>query len=121
MDRFVNGDEVSDDALGHVWQDTTAETAVWDRAIYEGVFRAVRTLNASLAPDRRVRVLLGDAPIDWSRVTTREGLHRWGLAKGVHGAEVVRKEVLAKHRRALMIYGDGHLQGRDTATRCTTV
>jgi hypothetical protein len=114
MDRFVNGEDVSDDALRHVWQDTTAETAAWDRPIYEEFFRAVRTLNAPWAPDRRVRVLLGDAPIDWSRVKTREDLHRWGLAKGVHGADVVRKEVLAKHRRALMIYGDGHLQGRDT-------
>jgi hypothetical protein len=114
MDRFVNGTEVSDDALRHVWQDTTTVTPAWDRPIYEEFFRAVRALNASVAPERRIRVLLGDAPIDWSRVKTREDSHRWGLAKDQHGSDVVLKEVLAKHRRALMIYGDGHLQGRDT-------
>jgi hypothetical protein len=114
MDRFVNGAEVSDDALRHVWQDTTAVTPAWDRPIYEEFFRAVRALNGSLAPERRIRVLLGDAPIDWRRVKTREDVHRWGLAKDQHGADVVRREVLARHRRALMIYGDGHLQGRDT-------
>jgi hypothetical protein len=114
MDRFVNGSNVSDDALRHVWQDTTVTTSGCDRPIYEEFFRAVRALNASLTADRRIRVLLGDAPIDWSRVKTREDVHRWGLVKDQHAADVVLKEVLAKHRRALVIYGDGHLQGRDT-------
>jgi hypothetical protein len=114
MDRFVSGEDVSDDALRHVWQDTTVTTSVWDRPIYEEFFRAVRALNASLAPERRIRVLLGDAPIDWSRVKTREDVHRWGLAKGRYGTDLVLKEVLAKHRRALMIFGDSHFQGRGT-------
>jgi hypothetical protein len=112
MDRFVNGAEVSDDALRHVWQDTTSVTFASDRPIYEAFFRAVRELNASLPAERRIRVLLGDAPIDWSRVKTRAEVHRWGIAKDQHGADVLRKEVLARHRRALMIYGDGRLQGR---------
>lgn len=114
MDRFVNGAEVSDDELRHVWQDTTVVTPACDRPIYEELFRAVRALNASLAPEHRVRVLLGDAPIDWSQVKTREDVHRWGLAKDQHAASVLLKEVLAKRRRALMIYGEGHLQGRGT-------
>src|SRR6476660_213961 len=41
MDRFVNGAEVSDDELRHVWQDTTSVTAASDRPIYEEFFRAV--------------------------------------------------------------------------------
>lgn len=53
MDRFVRGDDVSDEALRHVWQDTTAISGVWDRPIYEEVFRAVRAVNASLPRDRR--------------------------------------------------------------------
>jgi hypothetical protein len=114
MDRFVNGEDIPQDTLQHVWQDTTATTSAWDRPIYEEFFRAVRAVNAGLPPQRRVRVLLGDAPIDWSHVKTQADLHRWGLQKGPHGADVVLKEVLAKGRRALMIYGDGHFPGRGT-------
>src|SRR6478735_4138288 len=42
MDRFVRGEEVPQDQFRHVWQDTTQTMAVWDVAIYEEFFRAVR-------------------------------------------------------------------------------
>lgn len=64
MDRFVNGGDVPAQELRRAWQDTTVTTAVWDRPIYEEFFRAVRDVNAALPPGRRLRVLLGDAPID---------------------------------------------------------
>ena len=112
MDRFVNGENVPYQDLRHVWQDTTVAGAVWDRPIYEEFFRAVRTVNASLSPERRLRVLLGDAPIDWSLVKTREDLRRWGMAKDGYAGNLIKKEVLAKQRRVLVVYGDGHLQGR---------
>jgi len=112
MDRFVNGEDVPQEALQHAWQDTTITTSACERPIYEEFYRAVRAVNASLSPEHRLRVLLGDAPIDWSRVKTQADVHRWGLQKGPHGADVVLKEVLAKGRRALMIYGDSHFLGR---------
>lgn len=115
MDRFVNGADVSESELKRVWQDTTVTTSVWDRPIYEEFFRAVRAVNAALPSGRRLRVLLGDAPIDWSRVHTREDVHRWGLQKGPHMANVVMREVLAKRHRALLVWGDGGLQGRGVA------
>jgi len=117
MDRFTNGADVPETALRHAWQDTTVETSACDRPIYEEFFRAVRTLNAGLPRLRRIRVLLGDAPIDWSRVRTREDVHWWGVRKGPHAVHLIETEVLAKHRRALIIWGDGWLQGRGTAER----
>ena len=115
MDRFVNGEDVSRDELRHVWQDTTVEGTVWDRPIYEEFFRAVREVNASLEPGRRLRVLLGDAPIVWEQVRTREDLRHWGMKKDRFAGETIKKEVLANGRRVLVIYGDGHLQGRGFA------
>ena len=117
MDRFTNGADVPDTALKRVWQDTTITTSGCDRPIYEEFFRAVRTLNTGLPPLRRIRVLLGDAPIDWSRVRTRADVHRWGIQKGPHAVRVIETEVLAKHRRALIVWGDGGLQGRGTTER----
>lgn len=108
MDRFVRGDQVADESLRQVWQNTTQPHPAWDAPIYEEFFRAVRAVNASLSRDRQLRVLLGDPRIDWDVVRTVEDLRQWE-GRGRHAAEIIRREVLEKHRRALVIYGDGHL------------
>jgi hypothetical protein len=109
IDRFVRGDDVPYETLRQVWQNTTQPSTGWDRLIYEEFFRAVRTLNASLARERQLRVLLGDPPIDWTKIQSRSDLGRWLNERERFPAEVIRREVLAKQRRALLIYGDGHL------------
>jgi hypothetical protein len=108
MDRFVRGEDVAEDSLREVWQNTTIPNIGWDRPIYEEFFRAVRTVNASLPPARRLRVLLGDPPIDWSTVRTTDDLMKWMNDRDTYPANLIRREVLAKQRRALLIYGGGH-------------
>jgi hypothetical protein len=101
IDRFVNGEDVSDSDFKKIWLDTTQPFPVWDVPIYEEFFRAVRAVNMSLPKDKRLRVLLGDPPVDWDNYTRdydRDG----------HAAELIKKEVLTKNRRALVIYGDFH-------------
>jgi hypothetical protein len=72
------------------------------------LFRAVRIANR--AKRRQLRVLLGDPPIDWDGVLRgSDRLERWVRDRDHHAVEVIRREVLAKHRRALVIYGGGHL------------
>jgi hypothetical protein len=66
-------------------------------------------VNASLPRDRQLRVLLGDPPIDWSAVRTAEDVGRWLALRG-HAVDVIKQEVLSKKRRALVLYGDGHLR-----------
>lgn len=112
MDRFVSGERVPDGELRNVWQNTTQVHTIWDRPIYEEFFRAVRTLNATLPPDRRLRVLLGDPPIDWDAVRTEEDLRsaRKSLpGRSTHPADVLIKESLGKGRRSLVVYGALHL------------
>jgi hypothetical protein len=123
MDRFVRGGNVRDEDLRPVWQDTTQVTTVWDRPIYEEFFRAVRAVNAKLPPQRQVRVLLGDPPIDWSAVQTFEDFSK-SMANGNrerHPAELIQREVLAKNRRALIIYGDAHLARVPTSPSQTII
>lgn len=107
MDRFISGSDVPYAELRKAWQDTTNPTPIWDTPIYEGFFRAVRDVNVSLPGDRKVRVLLGDPPIDWRTVRTRDDLVRWIGRRG-HAVDVIKHEVLSRNRRALVIYGDGH-------------
>jgi hypothetical protein len=108
IDRFTRGEEVPPDSLQHVWQDTTQVEYTWDLPIYEEFFQAVRDVNSSLQGSRKLRVLLADPPIEWEKVQSLGDLKPW-LDRDSFAAEVVRREVLAKGRRALIIYGDQHL------------
>ena len=112
MDRFISGEEVDHSQLRRVWQDTSQLNMVWDTPIYEEFFRAVREVNRTLPPESRIRVLLGDPPIDWDRVQTFKDVFvqmREVGDRDTHPTGVIRREVLAKDRRALAIYGDFHL------------
>jgi hypothetical protein len=117
MDRFVNGEDIPREQLKHVWQDTSLSTSACERPLYEEFFRAIRDVNVSLPKERRLRVLLGDAPGDWSLIKTRDQHHRWAKQSDAFSAEVILEESLAKGRRALLITGDGHLIGRGTKER----
>jgi len=113
MDGFVRGDDVPDDELREVWRNTTQPGQGNDRPITEAFFRAVREVNASLRPEHRLRVLLGDPPIDWDAVESRADHQEWLGLRDTHPAELIRREVLDKGRSALVIYGGVHLQRRN--------
>ena len=104
IDRFVQGEAVAYEELRKVWQDTTQRGTVWDRPIYEEFYRAVRDLNATLPVERRLRVLLGDTPMDWY-APQRSSPPR----TDDFPSSLIQREVLAKKRRALVIYGGMHL------------
>lgn len=112
VDRFVRGDDVPIEALRHAWEDTVSTTAGWERPIYEAFIRAVRDVNRARRDGRILRILLGDPPIDWAQVRSVEDYRKWLLQRAVHPADVIRREVLGRNRRALVIYGDGHFQAR---------
>jgi hypothetical protein len=116
IDRFVAGGEVPYSELRHVWEDTTAANTVWDIPIYEEFYRTVREVNRSLPPNKRFRVLLGDPPLDWSKISGKDEVLKWMNQRNAFAAELVRNEVLARNRRALLIYADGHIfrKGEET-------
>jgi len=104
IDRFVQGEPVAYDELRKVWQDTTQRSSVWDRPIYEEFYRAVRAVNAPLPAERRLRVLLGDPPSGWEVPQTRSVVRSDDFP-----AALIQREVIAKKRKALVIYGGMHL------------
>ena len=107
VDRYVAGKEISPDELRQVWRNTT-ELLTWNSPMYEKFFANVRELNQTLPASRRLRVLLGDPPIDWNKVQSREEFLSVQGQRDSHYAKVVEDEVLAKGRKALLIAGEGH-------------
>jgi hypothetical protein len=102
IDRYVAGAKVPRAELQQVWRNTT-QFFVWDVAIYEQFYADVRAVNQSLPEARRLRILLGDPPIDWTKVQRCE---EWeAFMSRDYDVKVVEKEVLSKNRKAPYING----------------
>ena len=107
LDRFVDGDAPLPDGASAIWRDTT-QPGAWDSPVYEEFLRAVRQLNGGLPRERRIRVLAGDWPIDWS-LTSHETLQRDGDRRDRFAASVIERAVLNRGHKALVVFGALHL------------
>lgn len=110
LDRYIAGDSLPLGVVQQVWRNTT-QPFCGVNAFYEELFPLVRRINATLPASGKLRVLAGDPPVDWSRVRSREDL-RPMEERDENIAAVMEKEVLAKRRKALMIFGVRHLMHR---------
>jgi len=110
IDRFSRGEEVPYASLRMVWQNITMGHGAADYPINEDFFRTVRAVNAALPRERRLRVLLGDPPIDWDEVHTREDYFKWIAMRDSYPAALIQMEVIARERKALLVYGELHCQ-----------
>jgi hypothetical protein len=106
IDRYVRGEDVPAATIREACRNTTNHNMGPDYPSFEEIFHAVRVLNQALPADRRIRILLGDPPFDWSRVQTVHDLYRDDRDKFV--ADLVIRESLAKKRRVLIVYGQMH-------------
>ena len=111
-DRFVRGENVPLESLRHVWRDTTQPGLGYDRQ-WEEFFQVMRGVNAALPAAHKVRVLLGDPPIEWENVRTQEEHRRWIEMRDTFPADLIQREVLAKGRHALLTYGSMHFQRKN--------
>jgi hypothetical protein len=108
LDRYIAGEDVPFRDVRKVWRNTTQDMC-GTSLFFEEFFPIVRRVNHKLPQDKRIRVLAGDPPIDWDQV--KSSLKDAGKLPGrdVHAASVLEKEVLSKHRKALMLFGTFHL------------
>jgi outer membrane protein OmpA-like peptidoglycan-associated protein len=108
IDRYVTGAPVTRDELRHAWEDTTQISGVWSLPMYEQMLADVRSVNEGLPPAKRIRVLAGDPPIDWSAVTSPadEDMNDW---RDAHFAHVIAREVIRQGERALILIGGAHI------------
>jgi hypothetical protein len=97
LDRYIRVENVSAAQLAQVWKTTTqAANGVWDDPIYPDFFAAVRNVNSKLPANARIRVLGGDPGPGDNR------------SREIAAVDVLEKQVLRKHAKALVIYGAAH-------------
>jgi len=128
-DRFIlELEQVGLPELSQIWRNTIGGRVLWDAPVYEQFFRNVRKVNEELPRERRIRVLLGDPDVDFSKVHTAADFAELdkGANRDAFYAAVVEREVIARGRRAVLIAGADHLRrgvhantGRDHPTVAT--
>ena len=110
IDRFVNGEYVPYAELRKVWADTVAWSPTMNVLGSINVYAAIREVNLTLPPERRIKVWLGDPPTDWSKITTKAQIDALQAQRDSFPASLIEQEILAKNRKALVIYGADHLR-----------
>ena len=113
LDRYIAGENVPVDQLRKTWENQLGAPGGNATPPYHGFLAAVREANQKLPKERRLRVLAGDPPIDWERVDGRQDIAPFLPFRDEHFASVVRYQVLARRRKALLVIGAGHCQRRD--------
>ena len=107
LDRYIAGEDVPFTEVQKVWR-KDGQPAPGASAFVEQFFPLVRALNQKLPPGRRLRVLAGDPPVDWDQIKSLDDIIRL-VHRDASIASVMEKEVLSKHRKALMLFGTFHL------------
>ena len=107
LDRYIAGENVPFTEVQKVWR-KDGQPAPGASGFVEQFFPLVRALNQKLPPGRRLRVLAGDPPVDWDQIKSMDDIIRL-VHRDESIASVMEKEVLSKHRKALMLFGTFHL------------
>jgi hypothetical protein len=110
LDRYIAGEDIPVAEVEKVWRNTT-QPMCNTSGFFQEFFPLVRAINRQLPPERRLRVLAGDPPIDWDQIKSEKdvGTYDGAYDRNQNIASVMEKEVLSKHRKALMLFGINHL------------
>lgn len=107
LDHYIAGDPVSLVQIQKVWRNTT-QPMCGVSAFYQELFPLIRRLNQRLPVDQRVRVLASDVPVDWSDLPSQTD-PKFQFDRDETIADIMEREVLSKHHKALVLMGVDHL------------
>ncbi len=109
LDRYIAGEDVPLVDVRRVWRNADQPICGgWGFGFFEQLYPLLRAINQKLPPGKRIRALAGGLPIDWEQIKGFDDILKLG-PRDAGIASVMEKEVLAKRRKALMLFGDFHL------------
>lgn len=109
LDRYIAGEDVPITAVRQVWRNADQPICgFWGFGFFEQLYPLLRAVNQKLPPGKRLRVLAGGLPIDWEQIKSFQDVLKLG-PRDAGIASVMEKEVLSKHRKALMLFGTFHV------------
>jgi hypothetical protein len=113
VDRYLSGEDVPYEQLRKVWSDTVVWIPTVTALGYINFYAQVREVNQGLPPEQRIHVWLGDPPVDWSKIRSKSDLSQvignLFRERDSYPADLIATQILAKKKKALVIYGTSHL------------
>jgi len=106
-DKFAAGADMSERELQSFWRETSVPLT-WNSPLYRRFYETVREINQKHLCPHPIRIVLADPPLDWSKIKTAKDYAPWADRDATY-ADVVEREVLSKHHRALLIAGQFHV------------
>lgn len=104
------------DSLAPVWINTDAPD-LWGRlTLMPAFYEAVRAINERLEPARRIRVIGGNEPIDWSKIQTQEDVARYPYKSNWAAHVIMDHYAHEPSHKLFVIYGEGHVNRQGTLT-----
>ena len=115
VDRYIAGENIPFEKVEKAWRNPVADTQPVS-PVYGWLYQAVREANLQHPGKPGIRLLMGSPSEARSKIANAADPALYESKREQWYAQVVKTEVLAKHRRALLIMGAGHfLRGHDQA------
>ena len=92
IDAYLAGKSASLALVAGAWQNTS-QLLAYDAPPYEQFFTAVRAANAKLPADKRIRVMLGEPPLDWATADSPRTVHKVAARRAAFMAGLVKRHV----------------------------
>lgn len=108
LDRYIAGEDVPRAELRRVWSEVVGAPPTVTAVMYPEFLAEVREVNRTLPPNRRIRIWAAEPPTGWSDIRTRADLDPILMQRDLHAAAVIEREILARGKKALVIYGALH-------------
>jgi hypothetical protein len=108
VDSYIAGENVPFEQVEKAWRNVAGAVGPVS-PVYGEFYEAVRASNQRY-PKHKIRLVLGDPYVDWSKIKDAEDLGPFVAHREEWYAQVVKDEVLAKGHRALLIMGAGHFR-----------
>jgi hypothetical protein len=108
IDRYVSGEDVPYAELRKVWTDSVGWMPTGTYVGFQNLFAQVRAVNATLSPEKRIRIWLSDPKIEWEKVQANKDWIALVRTRDTYAAQLIKDEIIAKGKKALVIWGGGH-------------
>jgi hypothetical protein len=107
-DIYASGGALSEAQVVSMYRETSVPLT-WNTPVYRAVYDTIREINRERLCSHPVRLVLADAPLDWSKVKTARDLEPFADRDSAM-ADTVEREVIAKHHHAFLITGEFHAE-----------
>jgi len=107
-DIYTSGGTLTEPEIAGMYRETSVPLT-WNTPVYRAVYDTVRDINRAHLCKHPVRLVLGDGPLDWSKVKSAKDLEPFA-DRDTAMADTVEREVFAKHHHAFLITGEFHAE-----------